>query len=286
MNSRPLFGPGGNSEQFYEEGFKHSSQAPAWLAAMGLDAYEVQAGNGVVGKPETFEKIGEEAKRHGIALSLHAPYFISLSGEDPEKRLGSLRYIGQSVDAAGWMGADLIVIHTGSAGKITRQEAMRLASDTVSKAVEEFGDRGIFLGLETMGKQNQLGTPEEVVSLCKIDPVLRPVVDFGHLYARSRGEAFTREDDFRALFDLIGRQLGDGIAKDLHCHFSMIMYTDAGEKKHLTFDQDEFGPRFEPFCEAIAREGLTPRVICESAGTMARDALAMKRYYKKFITKK
>ena len=54
MRDRPLFGPGGNSEQFYEEGHKHSYEAPGWLSDMGLDAYEVQAGNGVSGKPERF----------------------------------------------------------------------------------------------------------------------------------------------------------------------------------------------------------------------------------------
>ncbi|MBE6564274.1 MAG: endonuclease IV [Ruminococcaceae bacterium] len=274
-----LFGPGGNAEEFYAAGYKSTWQAPAWLKAKGLDAYEYQAGNGVVGKRETFCKIGEEAKKNGIALSFHAPYFISLSGEDMEKRLKSLSYIEQSLDAAEAMGADLIVIHTGSAGKISREKAMDLASDTIYKAVEAFGDRGISLGLETMGKQNQLGTPEEVVRLCKIDPILRPVVDFGHLYARSIGEQFTQKDHFRALFDLIGEGLGDEAARTLHCHFSMIQFTGAGEKKHLTFEQTEYGPRFEPLMEVIAEEGLTPRIICESAGTMAADALAMKTYY-------
>jgi len=274
-----LFGPGGNAEEFYAAGFKSTWQAPAWLKAKGLDAYEYQAGNGVVGKPETFRKIGEEAKKNGISLSFHAPYFISLSGEDIEKRLKSLTYIEQSLDAAAAMGADLIVIHTGSAGKISREKAMDLASDTVYKAVEAFADRGIYLGLETMGKQNQLGTPEEVVRLCKIHPILRPVVDFGHLYARSIGEQFTEKDHFRALFDLIGEGLGDDIARNLHCHFSMIQFTGAGEKKHLTFEQTEFGPRYEPLMEVLAEEGLTPRIICESAGTMAADAFEMKSCY-------
>ena len=71
--------------------------------------------------------------------------------------------------------------------------------------------------------------------------------------------------------------LGDEIARTMHCHFSKIMYTSAGEKKHLTFADDEFGPAFEPLAEAIIREGLSPRIICESDGTMAEDALYMKR---------
>ena len=31
--------------------------------------------------------------------------------------------------------------------------------------------------------------------------------------------------------------------------------------------------------EAIVREGVCPRIICESDGTMAEDALTMKRYW-------
>ena len=283
MREKALFGPGGNSESFYADKMKSTKQAPGWVKARGLDAYEYQAGNGVTGKPETFREIGEEAEKHGISLSLHAPYFISLSGEDPTKRLGSLRYIEESVNAAEAMGADLIVIHTGSAAKISREEAMALARDTIEKALEAYGDRGVFLGLETMGKINQLGTPEEVVSLCKMSPMLRPVVDFGHLYARSIGQTFLGEDDFKRLFDLIGSSLGDEVAKNLHCHFSMIQYTAAGEKKHLTFGQTEFGPRFEPLMNVLVKENLTPRIICESAGTMAEDALAMKEYYSSLI---
>ena len=37
------FGTAGNSRSFYDAGFKASVQAPAWLAARGLDAYEYAA---------------------------------------------------------------------------------------------------------------------------------------------------------------------------------------------------------------------------------------------------
>ena len=77
----------------------------------------------------------------------------------------------------------------------------------------------------------------------------------------------------------IGTQLGDDVAKYLHCHFSKIEFTGAGEKRHVTFEDTVFGPRFEPLIEAIVREGVCPNIICESDGTMTADALAMKKYY-------
>ncbi len=274
-----LFGPSGNSESFYNEGFKHTWQSPAWLAVRGLDAYEYSAGNGITGSLSTFEKIGHEAAKHNIRLSFHTPYYISLSGTDPEKRLKSIDYITKSVLAAEAMGADTIVIHAGSAAKISRAVAVDLAKDTMYKALEALPETAIRFGIETMGKQNQLGTLEEIIDICTISPRLYPVVDFGHMNARNVGGLFPAADDYRRVFALIGEQLGYEYADQLHCHFSKIEFTAAGEKRHLTFADTVYGPDFEPLMEAISQDGYSPRIICESAGTMAEDALTMKHYY-------
>ena len=281
--SRAKFGPGGNGDLFYGQGGKGTVQAPAWLKEYGLDAYEFEAGNGLTAGEATLRKIGEEAKKHGIATSLHTPYFISLSGVVEEKRLKSIEYIQKSLWAAELLCANTIVIHSGSAAKISREEAMRLSCDTLYKVIEAIGDTDIKLGIETMGKVNQLGTLDEVIEQCQVDKHYVPVVDFGHMNARERGGLFTTADDYRRVFDKIAQGCGDEVAKNLHCHFSKIQYTDAGEKKHLTFADNEYGPDFEPLIEAIAREGLTPTIICESDGTMPEDALKMKKYYESLI---
>lgn len=276
--SKALFGPSGNSESFYAAGKKSTKQAPEWVKSFGLDAYEYQCGNGVVGSDANFIAVGEEAKKHGIAMSLHAPYFISLSGVDPETRKKSIGYIEKSVHAAELLGADTIVIHTGSAAKITREQAMAYATETLTLALETI-DTKVRFGLETMGKINQLGTLDEVIELCKLSPRLRPVVDFGHLNARDLGGVFVTPDDYRRVFDKIGQALGDDEARYLHCHFSQIEYTAGGEKKHLTFTDATYGPFFAPLAEVLAKDALCPRILCESAGTMAEDALTMKRLY-------
>ena len=216
-------------------------------------------------------------------MSFHTPYFISLSGIVEEKRLKSIEYIRQSLDAAKLLGADTIVIHCGSCAKITREEAICLASDTLTRTVESLDTYGIKLGIETMGKINQLGTLDEVIELCKISPKLVPVVDFGHLNARDLGGVFVTADDYRSVFDKIGSELGRDVANNLHCHFSKIEWTSSGEKKHLTFADEVYGPDFEPLCEAIYREGLSPAIICESAGTQSDDALSMKCTYTELL---
>lgn len=278
---RPTFGPGGNSDSFKAEGNKSTLQAPAWLKARGLDAYEYEAGNGITAGEATLRQIGEEAKKNGILMSLHTPYFISLSGVETEKRLKSIDYISRSLAAAEYLGADTIVIHAGSAAKISREEAMKLASDTLLRNLEVNGNTTIRMGLETMGKINQLGTLEEIIELCRLSPLYHPVVDFGHMNARELGTRFSDCDSYRAVFDKIGSSLGTDYVYNLHCHFSKIEFTKAGEKKHLTFADTVYGPEFEPLAEAIVREGVAPRIICESDGTMAEDALAMQSMWKK-----
>lgn len=273
------FGPGGNGALFKEQGGKSTVEAPAWLSSFGLDAYEYEAGQGVAASEASLRAIGEKAREHGIQMSLHAPYFISLSGVDPEKRLKSIDYIKKSIWAAELLGAKTIVIHSGSAGKISREEAMRLSCDTLERVIEAVGDTSIRLGIETMGKQNQLGTLDEVIEQCKVDRHFYPVVDFGHLNARECGGVFPDVDSYRGIFDKIATSLGDEYAVDMHCHFSKIQWTDKGEKKHLTFADGEYGPAFEPLMEAIVKENLAPCIICESDDTQAEDALEMKKYY-------
>ncbi len=292
QDNTPKFGTAGNGESFFAEGKKHTYEAPAWLAARGLDAYEYQAGHGLSAGEASLRKVGKEARENGISLSLHAPYFISLSSVEAEKRTNSIEYIKKSLWAAECLGADIIVVHTGSAAKITREQAMEYASDTLYRLLSEI-DTPVKIGLETMGKLNQLGTLEEVIRLCSIDKRLHPVVDFGHLNCRGRAESgvfdteeetstggvFTDISDYRAVFDKIGSRLGDEYAKNLHCHFSKIEYTKQGEKRHVCFSDEGFEPPFEPLIEAIIAEGVAPRIISESAGTQAEDAFAMKKYY-------
>lgn len=273
------FGPGGNSDAFRLAGYKSTVDAPKFVKSIGLDAYEYEAGNGLSASPKILAEIGKKAAEHNIKMSFHTPYFISLSGVVEEKRLNSINYIRQSLDAAKLLGAGTIVVHSGSAAKITRDEAMRLAGDTLVKTLSAVDTYGIKIGLETMGKINQLGTLDEVLELCRIDSAFVPVVDFGHLNARDLGGVFVTADDYLRVFDKIDRALGAEVACNLHCHFSKIEWTGSGEKRHLTFEDNLYGPNFEPLVEVIYKNNLSPTIICESAGTQSDDALAMKKYY-------
>ena len=285
---RTEFGPAGNSLSFYAEGKKSTIQAFAWLKEKGLDTYEYQGGKGIYATDDTLRAIGEEAAKNGITVSLHAPYYISLSSVEEEKRQNSVNYILRSASASDLLGARIFVVHSGSASGTDREDAIRRAEETLYSAAQALEDGGFkaCAGLETMGKINQLGTLEEVVRLCKIsEKHFRPVVDFGHLNARTLG-GIASVDDYKRIFDTISGTLGAETADRLHCHFSKIEYTKMGEKKHLTFEDTVYGPSYEQFMSAIVSLGVHPTVICESDSTMAEDALTMKNLYEKLCGQK
>mgnify|MGYP000019453462 FL=1 len=277
----PKFGPAGNAASFSEMGYKNSLDVPDYIVKMGLDCYEYQCGRGVNIGEEKARLLGEKASAAGIGLSLHAPYYISMSSVEEEKRKNSVNYILASARAVNAMGGNRIVVHTGSCGKISREEALALAKDTMRMALDALDSEGlsnIHICPETMGKVNQLGTLDEVLELCLLDERLIPCIDFGHLNARDLG-CLKEFSDYENIFIKIRDRLGTDRLKSFHSHFSKIEYTTGGEKRHLTFEDTVYGPDYEPVMELVLKYGCDPTFICESAGTQAEDAKKMRDYY-------
>ncbi len=275
------FGPAGTCDLFKEMGYKKSLEIPSFLSQIGLDHFEYQCGRGVnIGKEKALE-LGEKFKEAGKTVSLHAPYYISMSSVEEEKRRNSVNYIISSAEAVDFLGGNRIVVHTGSCSKMSREEALQKAIETLHWSLDALKERGlshVSICPETMGKINQLGTLDEVIALCKEDESVIPCIDFGHLNARTQGEV-NSSDAFMGILNRIENELGEYRLKNFHSHFSKIEYTDGGEKRHLTFEDEIYGPEFEPLMELVYKKGLTPIFVCESAGTQSRDALSMKKYF-------
>lgn len=280
------FGPAGTALSFKEMGYKKSVQLGEYLTKFGLNHFEYQCGQGVRVSEESAKEIGAALRNAGISVSVHAPYFISLSSVEEEKRLNSVNYILASAKAVNAMGGDRIVIHSGSCSKMTREEALELAKNTMKLAREELVAQGlenIRCCPETMGKINQLGDLHEVMELCKIDESFIPCIDFGHLNARTFG-SIKDKSDYEKILDTIENELGSERLKTFHSHFSKIEYTEkGGEKKHLTFADTVYGPQFEPLMELVAKKNFAPTFICESDGTQTEDAKTMKDYYESLL---
>ena len=277
------FGPSGNSDSFYEQGFNSSVQMPAWLKDMNLNAYEYQCSKGVKIGEQSAGLIGAQAKLNDVFLSIHAPYYINMASEDKEKSENSKQYILETLQAARWMRAERVVIHTGSCSRVSREWALRTAISVLKETICEADAAGfgnISICPEVLGKINQLGSLEEILEMCKIDERLIPTIDFGHLYARSQG-GLSSVKDFEDVLEKMENELGYDRLKNFHIHFSRIEFTAGGEKKHWTQDDYQFGPEFEQLAEALYKKNSEPVIISESKGQMAEDAVKLKNIYER-----
>ena len=275
-------GPSGNSISFYESGLKHTVDAPEWLNSIGLTAYEYSFGRGITLSDATAQAIGNKAKQFDIAVSVHAPYYINFSNPSDEMIEKSIGYVVRSVHFARLMQGNRVIFHTATCGKMPRRQAIDTASrnldSLLEKLQEAYPDGNYIICPETMGKLQQIGTVEEIVEFCKKSEKMIPCFDFGHINCYSQGSLKTK-DDYKAIIDYTLDKLGDR-AKNLHIHFSKIMYGPSGEIKHLTLDDQIYGPDYAPLAEIIDEYRLNPVIICESKEIMSDDALKMKKCHK------
>lgn len=276
------FGPAGNSEAFYNEGYKRTVQAFKWLNEKDLDAFEYQCTRGVLIKQGTAGEIGKEAAKYNVRLSLHAPYYINLAGTEKEKLAKSYEHIEKSIEAALWMDAKRVVVHPGGIGKDSRDAAMKRAM-AVFKDIMKNIPGAELIAPELMGKVNQLGNLGEIINFCSIDDRIIPTIDFGHLNARTKGAL-----NSQVAFENVIIKLADGIGWDrtrnIHVHFSRIEFTEkGGEKRHWSMKDTQFGPEFDHFIPVLLKYDMQPVIISESRGSQAQDAKFMKERYQECV---
>ncbi len=275
------FGPSGNSESFYAMGYKHTEQAAKYVKDFGLDCFEYSFGRGVNMSEGKAVSIGEAFAAENIEISVHAPYFINFANPSDEAAQKSYGYVLDSAKYTKLFGGKRVVFHPAAQGKAARADAVALTAERL-KVLRDYiymnGYEDMYFCPEVMGKLAQIGTLEEVVQLCKTDPVFVPCIDFGHLNAREQGSLKT-VDDYKTRLEYMIGELGFERVKNFHVHFSKIMYGGKGEIKHLTFADEVYGPEFEPLAVALKELKLEPYIVSESDGTQAEDARTMKEIY-------
>ena len=283
-----LFGPSGAGEEFYNEGYKSILDVPKWIKEYGLDAYEYSFGHGYNMSMEKAKEAGDLFKQFDIKVSLHAPFYINFANPNDEMYQKTQGYLYTGVKFLRAFGADKLVFHPASCGKMDREEALKLTrirfDETFNKMESEGLLEDIFLCPETMGKSMQIGTWKEVINLCLVNKHLTPTFDFGHINSLEQGSLKTK-DDFKKILEYCIDKLGIERTNASHIHFSKIQYGPKGEIKHLNYDDIIYGPNFEPLAEALIDLNIYPRVICESMTQMPHDALIMKKIYSNLLDK-
>ena len=278
MADHPRFGPAGVPPLFRVLGAR-LSDVPGLLREEGLDAFEYQAvrwGQKPQMKKEDAENLGSEAGKNDVLLSLHGSYYVNLCGKK-EVVEASKRRLVACATAANWMGAYVVVFHMGFYGRVEKSYAFRNCVNALKDIVatmNSLGIQNVKLGPETMGRVFQLGSLDEILTICEEVEQTQLVIDWGHLHARRRG-LFKKIDDFRAVINEVEKRLGTQAVKDMHCHFTKIEFTDKGERRHHVLDEARYGPDFQLLAEVIAEYDLRPVMICETP-ILDVDAIKMR----------
>jgi deoxyribonuclease IV len=266
MAEHTRFGPAGVPPMFRLLGAT-MTDVPKLLHEEGLDAFEYQAsrwGPKPQMKIEDAQKLGAEAKKNDVRLSMHGSYFVNLSGKKEVVEASKRRLIACAT-AADWMGAYVVVFHTGFYGLVEKSFAFKNALTALKEVSAEMKTLGlkVKLGPETMGRKFQVGTIDEILSICQEVEGTQLVIDWGHLHALHQG-TLKKFEDFRAIAEKVEQKLGTETLKTMHCHFSKIEFSSQGEKRHHTLDEERYGPDFHMLAEVIVDFGLYPTMICES----------------------
>jgi deoxyribonuclease IV len=216
-------------------------------------------------------RLGELAREHRIALSVHAPIAGFMGHAERGKKLNmAVGMLDHSAGIAKAAGAELVVFHPGFLLGRTREEALDSVCEQLGelRARLEKKDRAVPFGVEVMGRVRELGTADDVVEISRRCGWVRPVLDFAHMHATSDG-AFTSVEPFLEALEAADDVLPPGAP--FHIHFSDIAYANRNETKHLPYGEGTL--RAEPLGEALARFERSATVITESPDETSHQAI-------------
>ncbi len=179
-------------------------------------------------RKEDAVKIGKAAKKFGIKLSIHAPYWINLNSADKEKIEKSKQRILKCCEVGTYLGAKKVVFHPGYYGKFTKEQTYENIKNQIIEIqkIRKSKRYTAKLAPETTGKINVFGSIDEIKKLVE-DTGCDFCIDFAHILARYKSYKFKK------VFKKFKEH------KNLHIHFSGIEYSEKGEKRHKETKENE-----------------------------------------------
>ncbi len=255
-----LFGPAG----FPADARGSAERVFEIISEFGLSALEYAAVYGLRTGEDNARLIGLLSKKHGVSMSMHAAYYISLASRSAETRERSKFRLKKALRFAPLMNVKRIVFHAGTYGGLEPGDA----HDVIRKALQEIWDdaghlgEGALLAPEIAGKLNTYGSVDQIIRLCSESEGTIPTIDWAHLYARNQGSVNDRES-FLKVLQKFEDNLGSIFRNNMHFHVSGIEFTKAGESRHRPLGQ-EWGPDIVPLVELVHEVGYKPTFISES----------------------
>lgn len=294
----PRFGVAGFPPNFFESEFnKKRENIFQWLDELDLDWIELQCTRGVKMKAEQAHLYRDLAAKHGIGISVHGPYFISLASGDSDVVARSRERVLQCFALAVELQAERIIFHPGYFPGDTEDDR-RIAVDHIIKELNSLKDdvpNGVHILPETAGKNSQIGSLDEILEICENVEYARPCIDLAHVHAFEHGCLWTTSN-ISDIFLRIKSRLGESYLDNIHIHMYPVEFNNHGEKKHKAFSDridfyeqlsvfddvqrvEKYYPRAENFIESIIQLNLHPVVVCEAYNTQDVGARLMKKLF-------
>ena len=259
-----------NGSAGYENAFKI-------LEELKLDGLELEFVHGVRMTAQNKELVKKISKEKDMVLTAHGPYYINLNSKEQEKIEASITRVLDTARIGKELGAYSVTYHAAFYMGMKPEDVYKkveTSMETICKTLDEEGN-DIWVRPETTGKPTQWGNLEEIVKLSKNFKQVLPCVDFSHLHARTNGK-YNTYDEFCAIFEYIGKELGDYALNNFHAHIAGIDYGEKGEKKHLMLEESDMN--YKDLIKAFKKFDIKGVIVCESP-VMERDAVLLKEYY-------
>jgi deoxyribonuclease-4 len=235
-----------------------------YLCGVGLNAMEVQFVRNVYLTPATARESGAAAEECGLALSIHAPYYINFTSKSQATREKSKEWMLKSLRIAEPLGAKIVVCHPA---RDRQPGLLKQYLRELSDARKKEGIKAL-IGLETTGDAPEFGSVDDYLDILDDVPGTDIVIDWSHIHARTNGSLKTKAD-YEAIFNKLEPVKTNGF----HMHFSNVEYKNGREVRHLPLDGQ---PPFTPLAQIIKERKLDVTIICESP-LLEDDALKMKK---------
>jgi len=166
-------------------------------------------------------KIKDLAKKFNIELAIHHPSL----GDQPDEELKTFCNISSIMDCR------TFIIHPTFYSRMPHEQALKLAVYKINEITTNLRVKAK-IGVETTGRNDEVGSLEDVIDIVKRTHGTEPVINWAHLHARGYG-ALRTENDYMRTLSKLKHEIGHGWVSNAYFMFSGVSYGPQGEIKHI-----------------------------------------------------
>ena len=241
------------------------------IHALQLDAMEIQLLRPQREIPEDMTLIRELGMELDVQLTIHAPYYMDILGDEEylKRSLDNVIWSGRIADE---LGAQLLVTHIGMYHDRDPGDSLEIAVKQIRWLRDKFRKLDIKarIGIVTSGRQRVFGSLDEVLTIVKRVGSTFPVLNMANIHAREKGSLRDVED----FENLLARTYSVTGEKNFYIHFSGVEHVDGDKLMSTPIKKGDL--KFEPLSEVLLNHEDWDFTIISESPLLEHDAVYMK----------